>query len=180
MNIKQSVTGYDIILNRFTKEKQSMIRRWRNDPKISQYMEYQKEISLDQQLAWFDKTNNDFNLYYIVVYNGVESGVINIKDISEDYHTGEAGIYIYEDRFLNTDISYRAHIVLFDYVFLELGLKNITSKIQETNTRACRFAAFLGSNLLESNNGYTHWNLSKEDYLNNKNRLRFINRYNKK
>jgi len=179
MDIKQTIENYDIVLHRFTEEKQEQVRQWRNDPKIAQYMDYQKEITPEQQIQWFHRINNESNLYYIIEYQGIESGVINIKDIDKEYNSGEGGIYIYEDRFLNTDISYRAHIALFDYAFNELHLQNITSKIQDSNTRAKRFAYFLGSEMLSNEDGFTHWNLTKEAYLNNNNRIRFIRKYNR-
>ena len=46
---------YDIILERLTLDKIELVRNWRNDPKISQYMDFKEYISPEMQLNWFIK-----------------------------------------------------------------------------------------------------------------------------
>ena len=164
--------GYEISLNRVTEDKIELIRQWRNSPKISQYMKYRGIISEEDQKQWFKSVNNEKNLYYIIEYKGAEIGLINIKDIKD--HSGEGGIFIYEDKYLNTDLSYRAHICLFDFFFLNYNGMTIRSEIIKENTRALRFAQFLGCKIIEELVWGYNLILYKDDYLNNINRLRFI------
>lgn len=172
------LNGYGISMYRLTKDKIEILRQWRNDPKIRQYMIYQEYITPEMQESWFESVNNDNNLYFIIEDNGHDVGMINVKDIDYSTGIGEGGVFIYEDRLLNTDFAYRAHILLFDYIFNEIGLKGIYSKILLSNERAIRFATFLGSEETKKEEGYMSLILMKENYFNNKNRLRFLKRWN--
>lgn len=166
--------NYGIKLEKLSYNKIELVRRWRNDPKISQYMEFQSEISPEMQEKWFKSIDNDANLYYIIIYNHEEIGLINIKDIDTRTGCGESGVFIYCDKYLNTDISYRAHLVLFDYYFLQLGYESIKAHVRAFNKRASRFSAFLGCKQINT----TDFFLTKEDYLSNKNRERFLKKFN--
>lgn len=170
--------NYDVRLIRLTEEKIEMVRNWRNDPKISQYMLYQDYITPEMQRKWFEEVNNDRNFYYIIEYKGKEVGLINVKDIDYEQKVGEGGIFIYDEHLQNTDLAYRCHILLFDYIFSEVALNGIISEIQPTNQRAIRFATFLGCEITKENPECLFFLLTKENYLKNKNRERFLKRWN--
>lgn len=165
--------NYDVKLILLTKDKVELVRQWRNDPKISQYMEYRTYITPEMQQNWFNKINNGKNFYFIINYNKEDIGLINIKDYDSIAKEGEAGVFIYEDKYINTDIAYRAHLVLFDYFFQNNIIEIIRSHILDENTRAIRFAQFLGSKKIFDK----EYRLSKGDYLNNRNRLHFIKKW---
>ena len=131
------------------------------------------------QECWFKKMSElgrDF--YFFIEYKNEEIGVINMKDFSDDKTVAEAGVFIYEDKYLNTDISYRAHLCMFDYYFEHEHLQKFISHILKSNLRAQRFAQFLGAKLCENQENIENqrYETTKEDYLNNRNRLRFIQR----
>lgn len=167
------IENYGVRLKRLTKDKIEMIRIWRNDPKISQYMEFRDEITPKMQEKWFNSINNEDNMYYIIEYNGEEIGLINIKDIDHKKKSGESGVFIYSDKYLNSDISYRAHLCLFDYYFIDLGYTELHAHILESNKRASRFTEFLGCEKKD----LTTFTLQRDAYLMNKNRLRFLKKY---
>lgn len=184
MNISniQTITKYGVTLCPLTHDKIEMVRQWRTDPKISQYMEYRGKITPEMQERWFANLNNGVdNFYWIIKFNGEEIGLINVKDINYDEMSGESGVFIYSDKYLNSDVSYRAHLAMFDYVFEEVGLKIIYSHMLKTNPRAQRFGLFLGAHLAEGQENVENqlYIKTKEDYFNNPNRIRFVERYNK-
>lgn len=175
MNQYSSISKYDVDLHRLTKDKIEEVRQWRNDPKISQFMEYRDYITPEMQEAWFKRIDNDRNYYYIISYKGEDIGLINIKDYDPVVKTGESGVFIYEDKYLNTDIAYRVHLAFFDFCFDVLGMDFIRAHVRNDNKRAIRFVKFIGySNVAEE-----QYLLVKADYLNNPNRLRFLNRLNR-
>lgn len=178
----ENISNYGVTLKLLTHDKIEMVRQWRNDPKISQYMEYREEITSEMQEKWFTKLNNGIeNFYWIVEYSGEEIGLINVKDVDYEKKSGESGVFIYVDRYLNTDISYRAHLVMFDYIFEVVGLTTIYSHMLKTNPRAQRFGQFLGAHLAEGQENVENqlYIKTKKDYYNNPNRKRFIERYKK-
>jgi UDP-4-amino-4,6-dideoxy-N-acetyl-beta-L-altrosamine N-acetyltransferase len=138
------ITKYGVTLTRLTENKIEMIRIWRNDPKISKYMEYRETITPEMQLKWFNKINNDKNYYFIIVYQGQEIGLINVRDINYEEGEGEAGIYIYNDEYLNTPISFQASFCLCDFCFDTLKLNRLIAHILKDNKRAIKFNKMIG------------------------------------
>ena len=43
------IEGYGVKLKRLTHDKIELLRQWRNDPKIQQYMIYREEITPEMQ-----------------------------------------------------------------------------------------------------------------------------------
>ena len=119
------IENYGVKLIPLCEDSLEMVRIWRNDLKISQYMEYRDYITPEMQKKWFSNLNKDTNFYYIINYNNEDIGLINIKDYDSIKKDGEAGIFIYEDKYLNTDIAYRAHLALFDCFFDKINLNKI-------------------------------------------------------
>lgn len=141
------LTNYGITLRRLTEDKIELIRSWRNDPKIQQYMEFKDYITLEMQTAWFRRIDNDNNYYFIIVYDGKEIGLINIKDIDYEQKTGEPGMFIYEDAYLDSDVAIRALLCLNDFMWNTLKLKKTIIHVMRNNTRAIKFNKFLGYKL---------------------------------
>lgn len=170
---KLILKNYDVALEKLTEDKIELVRMWRNDYKISKFMEFNDYITPDMQAAWFHKIDNDNNYYFIIKYKGSELGLINIKDYDHTTKIGESGIFIYEDKYLNSDIAYRANLVMFDYIFGVIGADMIKAHIKEENSRAARLCLFIGFR----QSSQTQYTLKKEEYYQNTNRERFINRW---
>lgn len=139
--------GYGVVLRRLTEDKIELVRKWRNDPKIQQYMEYREYITEEMQKAWFHKINNDNNYYFIIEYHCREVGLINIKNIDFEKKSGEPGIFIWDEEYLNTDVPMRASFCQGDFVWGTLKLESQRIHILRTNTRAIRYNQFFGFEL---------------------------------
>ncbi len=164
---------YDVKLKRLTADKIELVRNWRNDPKISQYMEFRDYITSEMQVKWFAKIDNDNNFYFIIDYNGSEIGLTNVKDVDYAKKTGEGGIFIYDDSFLNSDIPFRVIFALNDFCFDKLHLERMIAHIMSDNQRAIDFNRVLGYKKDESSpeSGKMVYILTKEDYLKQRNRF---------
>lgn len=141
---------YDVILTRLTHNKIEMVRNWRNDPKIVAFMEYKEYITAEMQQNWFRKINNEHNYYFIIEFEGKEIGLINIRDINYEKGEGEGGIFIYDDEYLNSDVSFRATLCQLDFCFETLGLKKTIAHILSYNKRAIQYNKFLGFKIQEN------------------------------
>ena len=175
------LTNYGVTLRRLTHDKIEMVRQWRNDYKIASTMFYQQEITPKMQERWFANLDINRNFYFIVCYKDEEIGLINVKNIDFEKKNGESGVFIYEDKYLGTDVAYRAHLVMFDYVYQELHLAYTYSHMREDNPKATRFAQFLGGRIsaVHPEQNTVECVLTAEEYMNNKNRLRFIQKWEK-
>jgi len=164
---------YNIILKKLSLDKIELIRNWRNDPKISQYMDFKEYITPEMQSAWFNKINNESNLYYIINYNDKEIGLVYTKDINYIKKNAEAGIFIYDDEYLLTDIGFRAQLCNIDYVFENLNLNYLYGYVMSFNKKAIRFSKALGY-LIDENQDEEkkqRYTLTKDRYLEYKNKL---------
>ncbi|MDO5343185.1 MAG: GNAT family N-acetyltransferase [Bacteroidia bacterium] len=161
--------GYGVKLHRLTEDKIELLRRWRNDPKIQQYMGYREHITAEMQKAWFKKIDNEHNFYFIIEYDGKEIGCINIKDVDYEKKTGEPGIFIWDDDYLNTDVPMRASFCQFDFIWDTLKLESLHIHVLKSNTRALRHNAFWGYEILPGQDDIElqEYILTKEDMLKN-------------
>ena len=164
---------YGVMLKRLTVDKIELVRNWRNDPKISQYMEFRDYITPEMQSKWFAKIDNENNYYFIIDYRGSEIGLTNVKDIDYTEKTGEGGIFIYEDSFLNSDIPFRVIFALNDFCFDEKKKKKMIAHIMSDNKRAIDFNRVLGykKDAASPELGKMVYILTKEDYLKQRNRF---------
>ena len=164
---------YEVVLTRLTHDKIEMVRNWRNHPKIAKFMEYKEYITPEMQETWFNKINNEHNYYFIIEFEGKEIGLINMRNIDYEKGQGEGGIFIYDDEYLNSDVSFRASLCQADFCFETLGFKKIIAHILSDNKRAIQYNKFLGFKKAEnqetiSNQLYT---LQADDYFKKRERI---------
>lgn len=161
------ISKYGVTLKRLTPDKIELVRNWRNDPKISQYMEFKDYITPEMQEKWFSKIDNECNYYFIIVYQGKEVGLTNVKDINYDKMEGEGGIFIYADEFLNSDVAYRATMCQLDYFFETLNFNQIVGRVLRNNKRAIRYNNSLGGEPLPNQEHLENqlWRTPKDKYL---------------
>lgn len=166
MNI-QSINKYGVTLQPLTHDKIELVRRWRTDPKISQYMEYRGEITPEMQECWFQKiSRSGSDFFFLMVVDGKEIGLINVKDVDWDKKTGETGIFIWDDDYLNSDYGIRFVIAIHDFSFEQLGLESLHGHTLAGNKRANRLNKAMGYVVASGqekvdNKAYL---LKKEDY----------------
>lgn len=141
------ITKYGVTLKRLSHDKIELVRRWRNNPKISQYMEYRDEITPEMQEIWFRKIDNVNNFYFIIEAEEKEIGLINVRDIDYEKGEGEPGIFIWNDDFLNSTYSFKSVLNLTDFCFETLGLKELVIHILRDNKRAIQFNKAYGYEL---------------------------------
>ena len=169
----ETFNKYDIELERLRLDKIELVRNWRNDPKISQYMDFKEYISPEMQINWFNKINNDNNYYFIVVYKNEDIGLVNVKDIDYNNKCGEPGIFIYEDKYLNTGVGILSALCITDFAFEYLNLEYVYCHIMADNKRAVRFNIALGYLIDEGQEEIKkqRYSLTKERYIEHKKKL---------
>jgi len=132
-------TKYDLTLFRLAEADLEMTRRWRNDERISQFMEYRQYITFAMQKEWFASVNNENNYYFVVEYRDRKIGLAHTKNICWQRKIGEGGQFIYDERLLHTPVAYQIALAMTDFGFYELGLEAAIVRILRTNRRAIRF-----------------------------------------
>lgn len=161
---------------RFIKLKEEdieLVRRWRNSPTVSQYMEFREYITPEGQQQWFRSINNKFHLYFIIEYEYKKVGLINGKDIDWDAMTMEVGIFLWDEGLYNTPLPALASLV-FSEMGVRYGHLTATAHILRDNHRAIRYNKELGFELCEGQDHAQNqkYILTRENYLNKAKRLR--------
>ncbi len=139
------IEKYGIRLVQLTHDKIELVRKWRNDPKIQQYMEYRQEITVEMQEAWFQKiSSSGKDFFFIMEFEGEEVGLINVKNVDFEKKEGEPGIFIWDDDFLNCGASVRASLARNDFAWETLKLERLVSHVLSDNKRAIRYNKLQG------------------------------------
>lgn len=160
------IEKYGVRLKLLTHDKIELVRRWRNDPKISQFMEYRDEITPEMQEAWFQRINNDNNYYHIIEIDGKEIGLIDIRDIDYERGEGEPGIFVWDDDYLNSPEIFNASFAHLDFAFEELGLKRLVIHVLKDNPRAIRYNKAIGYKISPNQDDFYNqeYTLNYENY----------------
>jgi len=158
---------YGVRLTRLQKKDIELVRYWRNQADITNYMEYRNYITPTNQLKWFESINNSLNYYFIIEYCGNEIGLINIRDIDFEIYEGEAGIFIYDDDCLNSTISFQASFCLYDFCFEKLKLNRVIAHILKDNRRAIKYNKMIGYRISDNQGEINNqlYFLNKVDYF---------------
>ena len=160
------ITKYQITFTRLKLEDIELVRKWRNEPQINQYMVHREYITPEMQLKWFNSINNNNNLYFIVEHKGKKIGMINGKDIDWENNTMETGVFFWDKEYYSTPIPLMASLA-----FGELGIViahlNAYAHIFKSNTRSIRFNKMIGFELCEGqeNEDNQLYLLTRESFL---------------
>jgi UDP-4-amino-4,6-dideoxy-N-acetyl-beta-L-altrosamine N-acetyltransferase len=170
------IEAFGIKLLRLGEEHIELVRGWRNDPKINKFMEYRENITEEMQKKWFLSINNDKNFFYIIEYKNQLIGLTEIKKIDYSNQSGEAGIFIYADEYLNSMVAYQVILTLFDFAFNHLKLALVYAYILKSNKRAVRFNKSLGfiPVLGQEEVEKQYYTLNKASYLKNTSQIRNV------
>lgn len=168
------ITRYGIVLERLKADKIELVRQWRNDRKISRFMFYKGEITPTMQQEWFDSMDNEQNFFFLIYYHSEAVGLINISSIDWENKTAYTGLFIYDDKFLDTDVPVSASLAMLDVFFLLFDIQSVYAKVKGNNQVAHRYNISLGfsrTKKIEFGLGYEYL-LQKEIYLLEASRLR--------
>jgi RimJ/RimL family protein N-acetyltransferase len=168
------IQRYGVCLERVRKEHIEMVRVWRNDPKIRAHMFFKSEITPDMQRDWFNSINNDQNFYFLIKVDESYIGLISISSIDYEHKKAFAGLFIYDDSFLGTDIPVRSSLCILDVFFAYSNIDTIYAKVRDSNIIADQYNISLGFERIkkiELGMGY-EYGLEKKNYFERANSLR--------
>lgn len=162
------IEQYGVKLKRLAEEDIELVRRWRNQSEVANYMEYRKHITAEAQKEWFKTVNNKFNYYFVIEFEGKKVGVINAKNYSPDLGFGEGGIFIGDKNYIHSFAAVFATLCLLNFFFITLKLcEKSRARILRTNKKAIHYNRLIGYKMLpDQENVYNQlYELTLEDYL---------------
>lgn len=164
---------YGVKLVRLQEEDIELVRHWRNQAEVSNYMEYRLHITPEQQTEWFRSINNKYNYYFIIHYEGKKVGLINAKDYVPSEGFGEGGIFIWDQDYINSFVAVFATLCLLNFSFHAVKLRKSRARILRDNERAIHYNKLIGYKLLPGQENINNqlYELTLEDYIANATRL---------
>jgi len=157
------ISNYGIELISMTESDLEMVRAWRNQPDVSDYMFYQEEITEEDQKKWFDSLTLS-DAYLMIVTEGKKIGVINVKDIDWWNRTGEAGVFIGDQEYRNSPIAMQAVFALMDAFFFEFRFKALKATVRIDNENAIDFNEQLGYKILSKSGDKLNMEVYRSPY----------------
>ena len=113
-------------LTRISKEDESSLRIWRNDPAVSQWMYTNHEISVDEHAAWFSSMLSDATkVYWKIVVDGHAVGSIFLTGISAQQQQCSWGMYLADQQMRGKGVAQGACALSFQFAFTELGMQKV-------------------------------------------------------
>lgn len=161
------VSRYGIRLIKLEQEHIELLRNWRNAEKISRYMEYREYITPEMQQLWFASLSDERDFYFMIEYRGNLVGMIHASGIDWEQGTGDAGLFIYEDRYLSTYTPVLASLCMVDLFFGVFSLEKLYAKVMGNNPVAERYNRSLGFKPMKLIDGsaFRMFELKKDDYF---------------
>lgn len=159
------LSQYNIILKRLEIQDLETVRHWRNDDSIRLTMFYQQLISEEMQKQWFESINNVHHHYFLIFYKNEAIGLTHVSHLDFNKKTGEVGLFVYDKRYINTDVPARASLCLLNYFFGNEYVKSLYAKVKISNQEALAYNQMLGFNIVKNteDSGYLLC-VTKEEY----------------
>lgn len=183
---EQGIKAYGVVLNAVQVQDLEMIRQWRNDPSVRQFMFDQAEISKEQQQRWYASLCNDISQQHYVIYFKEQAiGVINIKSFDKEplfqSPAIEIGLYIYAPRYRNNFLAFCPSLAMIDYCFDVLQCEKILASVLPDNQAAINYNRQLGYAMQPENQtdkDVLHMTLEQDDYCIAARKIKSLIRYN--
>ncbi len=135
---------YGITLRRIVEEDIELIRQWRNSKPIQQHMHFRDHITKQMQKKWFKSIDNINNFYYIIEYKGNKVGLFNEKNIDWNERTSETGLFIADEKFINSPIPILASLCLSEIGFNIIQGEKTFIHIIKNNYKAIEYSLAFG------------------------------------
>jgi UDP-4-amino-4,6-dideoxy-N-acetyl-beta-L-altrosamine N-acetyltransferase len=166
------LSQYGITLEPLTLNHLELVRNWRNSPLVNEFMEFKEQISEEQQLHWFTSLDTKTAHYFVIKSESKPIGVIHLNAINFETKQAEVGLFIGEPQFIGTGITFGASLLLLNLAFKHFKLEKVIAKINNAHTNAIRYNQFIGfKRLTYGTSDFSMWELSLENYSNNKLKL---------
>lgn len=139
--------------------------KWRNDPEVFKYTgnTYSNLITYETELNWIKKViNNPDEARFAIEVEGRYIGNIyltNINELSAEYH-----IFIGDKTFWGKGIGEKASLLIIEYGFKILNLRNIFLNVRHENKRAISLYQKIGFREIEFNESFVKMIISNPLY----------------
>ncbi len=137
--MKERIEGKNIYLRRMTMEDTAAAVKWRNAPCVREQFIFKDIVTEEMHREWFRTKVMSGKVEQFVIglkQSGEEIGSQYYKDIDKENKTAEYGIYIGREDMLGKGYGSEVMELALEYARSDMGLKEITLRVLESNARA--------------------------------------------
>ena len=139
-----------VTLRKIREEDLERIMRWRMDPDITRYMNTDPVLTLEGQKRWLASIESRVDAkYWMILVEEQPAGVINVGGLDDPQGNCTWGYYIGEKRLRSLKTALSLEMSLYDYLFLELGKRNLYGDIFTLNSGVIQLHLLCGSEIVE-------------------------------
>lgn len=152
------IEGERVYLREMTVEDTPDIVRWRNAPHVVKNFIYRKPLTNEDHLNWIkNKVETGLVRQFVICLkeNDRGFGSIYFRDIDNENHTCEFGIFIGEAEMAGKGYGYEAQKLSMDVVFGEMNMDEVHLRVLSENKAAIRNYEKCGFILIEGEEDYT-------------------------
>ena len=164
MEIKQG----NILLTPLTLDKIEMIRQWRNDASLNQFLHTKVKITPKEQVKWFEKISQSNDIYLMIQFNNEIVGLIYTKSFGNDSKGLETNILIGNKELHDSGVALKACLLFTNYLFKNQTFDYLYSKVHKENSNALKIDQFLGFVIYDEDESYIYSKLDESNFLSSK------------
>ncbi len=143
------IKKYGITLERLTEADIELVRQHRNSELIRRRMFYQKQITEEEQKAWFSRINNDLNYYFLILHKGKKIGLTHGNIDSYEKGISHGGIFIWEPTAMQSHLPIVASVCATDLIFFLVKMKKSYAEVRADNKIALEYNQKFGYKIVE-------------------------------
>lgn len=143
------IKKYGITLERLTEADIELVRHHRNSELIRRRMFYQKQITEEEQKAWFSRINNDLNYYFLILHKGKKIGLTHGNIDSYEKGISHGGIFIWEPTAMQSHLPIVASVCATDLIFFLVKMKKSYAEVRADNKIALEYNQKFGYKIVE-------------------------------
>jgi UDP-4-amino-4,6-dideoxy-N-acetyl-beta-L-altrosamine N-acetyltransferase len=118
-------------------ELREIVRNWRNNPNVSQYMITNHYISPEEHRRWIENLRTRTTAKaWVIRFDGKPVGVVSLTNINLKERTAEWGFYIADESVRGKGIGSKVLYQLMNYVFDTLHLQTLRTMVLGNNPLA--------------------------------------------
>lgn len=138
--------GKKTILRPICEANLPLLQTWINDPAINKYLFVTWPMTMANERAWLEKSNQDpMNHLSLCIYTHDNKPIGNISlHINLHKQSAVTGTLIGESDYQNKGYGTDAKMLLLEYAFMWRGLRKVTSSILAGNGRSRSYAKKCG------------------------------------
>ena len=161
----------DLILRKLEISDIELVRKFRNEKRISKHLIHQSYISKSKQMNWFKSIDWKISYYWMIVFDNKERGIIYINNYNSDKASIETNIFIFQEEDKGNPEFIRSLWIISFLCFKKFNFKILQSKIQVENFPALEIDKFFGFKEVNNNKELIFLECSKNDFTKNSKKI---------